>query len=311
MNPNNRKARLLLKKYLQGECTPEEIDLLHQWYDHLPDLTPVGEIDRSSLEEQLRRATWDKITAGQAPVRRLVWRIPAAAAVIGILAFSTLFWFYRSHRYHEFDNATTGVRSMVLPDGTSVWLNAHSRLRWKDDPDAVTRTVELDGEGYFDVAKNASRPFIVRSNGVATQVLGTSFNIEGYSGEPHVRIALVRGSVKVWRQDGHHAAVRLQPGQIAQVEAGEHGTVDVQTGDAASYAGWTGGGFVLQDVPLEDALQRLCHRYGYTLKATIRKDRHKPITAAYHDDSFQEILTGLLYINHLNYSIQDSVITVY
>jgi transmembrane sensor len=312
MNLNNRKARLLLKKYLQGECTPEETALLHQWYEQLPDHSIAGITDRRSLEQRLSQAVWDKIN-GQTPVRRLRYRVPAAAAVIGVLVLSALYWFSRpSHpHFRTFDNNTAGVRRVVLPDNTTVWLNAHSSLRWNDDAAPARRSVELDGEGYFDVAKDAGHPFRVVSNGVATDVLGTSFNVEGYSKESHVRVALVKGSIEVVRLDENHTPIRLQPGEIAQVEAGLHGTVEVQRGDAGSYTSWTAGGFILQDVPLEDALQRLCHKYGYTLNENFIKDRKKPISTDYHNDSFEEILAGLLYINHLNYSIRDSVITVY
>lgn len=312
MNPNNRKARLLLKKYLQGKCTPEETALLHQWYDELPEVS-TGVSDRQLLGEQLQQAVWNKIVTHQAPVRRLNYRALAAAAVIGVLLLSSLYWFHHSSssRFQEFSNQTAGVRRVVLPDGTIVWLNAHSRLSWRGDLASADRSVELEGEGYFEVAKDAARRFRVSSNGVATDVLGTSFNVEGYYGEPSVRIALVKGSVEVVRLDGHHAPVLLKPGQIAAVDAGDHGTVSVSSGDAGSYGAWTTGGFVLQEVPLENALQRLCHKYGYTLKENFSTDRKKPISGTYSHDSFEEILTGLLYINHLNYTIQDSVITVY
>ncbi len=312
MHRNNRIARLLLKKYLQGKCTPEEIELLHRWYDKLPPYLPSGVTDRVLLEEQLRQAVWNKINQGQAPVRRLRYRLPAAAVFIGILVLSVIFWFSRtSSHFNEIANTTTGVRRIVLPDSTVVRLNANSRLRWNDDFAAGNRYVELDGEGYFDVAKDAAHPFRVLSKGVETRVLGTSFNVEGYRNEPDVRIALVKGSVEVVRLNSHDAAVRLQPGDIAQVDTDGHRAVAIERGDAGSYGAWTGGGFILQNVPLEDALQRLCHKYGYRLKENFPAGRRKPITVSYYQNSFEEILDGLLYINHLNYSIRDSVITIY
>jgi transmembrane sensor len=315
MTPNNRKARLLLKKYLQGKCTPEEVALLHKWYDQLPESSAgdVGISDSRSLEEQLRQATWNKIIAQQAPVRRLNYRVAAAAAVIGILVLSGGYWFHRysSSRLHEFNNQTASVSRIVLPDSSVVWLNAHSRLKWRNDFASADRAVMLDGEGYFDVTKDAAHPFRVSSNGVVTDVLGTEFNVEGYSGESAIRVALVKGSVGLRSLDGHHVPVILKPGQIAQVDAAGQGTVDVLSGDAVSYGAWTTGGFILQNVPLESALQRLCHKYGYALKVSFSDDRRKPISASYRNDSFEEILAGLLYINHLNYTIKDSVISVY
>ena len=318
MKPNSREARLLLQKYLDGECTPEEVLLLHSWYDQLS--FPLAEDQTSGdplLEEELHRATWEKINRAERPVRRMNFRLAAAACVVGILIGSGLLlfnngshWsFRRSAVVREANNDTAGVGRLVLPDGTQVWLNAHSHLSWPGDFASGNRTVQLDGEGYFEVAKDAAHPFRVQSQHFVTQVLGTAFNIECYSGEDRVRVALVTGSVQLSFTDNRIAPALLKPGQIGFWGEGSR-SFGIQQGNAPAYTSWRSGGFVLQNVPLEIALHRLCRRYGYALRADFSENREKPITATFPKSSFEEIITDILYVNHLTYSIKDSTVTV-
>ena len=318
MNPNHRKAQRLLKKYLDGKCTPSEVALLHRWYKGLPE-APATIGDQPLLEEKLRRAIWSGIERKSAPdggaplrespVRRLPIRLVAAACLAGLLAGAGALWLWSGHQKRiTIANDVATVRALVLPDGTRVWLNAHSTLSWRKDFE-TNRTVALEGEGYFQVAPDAAHPFEVTAGELVTKVLGTEFNIESYSGEDRERVALVKGSVQVRSADGRLAPRVLQPGQIASLDTKEQ-AMDVQQGDAGAYARWTSGGFMLQDVPLAVALKRLCHKYGYTLRAGFVRGRQKPITATFNNGGFEEILASIVYINHLTYSIQDSVVTV-
>lgn len=308
MDLNQQKAQALLQKYMEGKCTPEEIILLHSWYDQLPE---SGVSEDPLLAQRLHDATWEKIRRLEPrPVRRIDLRLLAVAAcAIGILLCgSALFLFQRdkAHRFQHIENSTAGISHVVLPDGTQVWLNAHSRLNWRNGG----RTVQLEGEGYFDVAKDAAHPFQVQTGDFTTKVLGTTFNMECYPGEQKIRVALVKGSVQLSLDNGKIAPMLLKPGQVASFSAGD-AAFQVSGSDAAAYSAWTSGGFVLQDVPLEKALRRLCRRYGYKLRDDVLYERQKSISATFtNSNSFEEILNGILYVNHLTYSIRDSVVTL-
>jgi transmembrane sensor len=319
MKPDSRDARQLLKKYLDGACTPEEAALLQTWYDQFSfPLTEEQIAEDPILEEQLHRATWDKINRAQSPVRRMNFRLVAAACLVGILIGSGLLLIFNngSHRLarksglvREVNNTLASISKLVLPDGTQVWLNAHSRLSWQEDFSSGNRTVQLDGEGYFEVAKDAAHPFRVQSKNFITRVLGTAFNIECYSGEDRVRVALVTGSVQLSFTDNRIAPALLKPGQIGFWGEGSR-SFGVEQGNALAYTSWRSGGFVLQNVPLELALRRLCRKYGYTLQEDFLENRQKPITATFTESNFEEILTDILYVNHLTYSIKDNIVTV-
>src|SRR5690606_28162717 len=107
-----------------------------------------------------------------------------------------------------------GTYRIMLADGTTVWLNAGSTLRYPVQFDPDERKVELEGEAYFEVQKTKGKriPFIVKSKGQDISVLGTEFNVSAYADEQTVRTVLVNGSVKVLAHEAK-GEVLLKPGE--------------------------------------------------------------------------------------------------
>ena len=108
-----------------------------------------------------------------------------------------------------------GSRSQSrLPDGSVVWLNAGSSISYEEDFSGPVREVKLEGEAYFDVAKDAKKPFIVHTAGIDIKVLGTSFNVKAYASDKTVETTLIQGLVQVTGQYDHsHAPVLLHPNE--------------------------------------------------------------------------------------------------
>lgn len=108
-----------------------------------------------------------------------------------------------------------GSRSRsLLPDGTTVWLNAGSKLYYENDFTGTTREVRLDGEAFFDVVKQAERPFIVHTSGIDIKVLGTAFNVKSYPEDKTVETTLYRGLVQVVRHEApEKTAIQLLPNE--------------------------------------------------------------------------------------------------
>lgn len=146
------------------------------------------------------------------------------------------------------------VAVIRLADGTRVWLNSASSLRFFSGVGKGERKVELTGEAYFEVAKDPAHKFIVTAGGATTEVLGTHFNVNSYSDEPAARVTLLEGSVKV--KQGQASAV-LQPGQQAQVAAG----IDVRGVDTDAAVAWKNGIFHFQDQPLPAVLKQVARWY--------------------------------------------------
>jgi transmembrane sensor len=145
---------------------------------------------------------------------------------------------------------------LVLPDGTKVWLNAASSIKYPAVFTGDTRTVEIDGEAYFEVFKNVNKPFIVKiDEATEVKVLGTHFNINAYDDEPAIKTTLLEGAVKV-NKDG--ASAILQPGEqvsVSQKSQSSH-AIPVQTPDLDQVMAWKNGLFNFN---------------GYDIKAVMRE----------------------------------------
>ena len=98
-------------------------------------------------------------------------------------------------------SAENGSRTRtILPDGSTVWVNAGSHISFDNDFKGQTREVTLNGEAYFDVVKNPKQPFIVHVSGYDIRVLGTAFNVKSYPGDKTIETTLLRGLVQVTKQ---------------------------------------------------------------------------------------------------------------
>ena len=157
-------------------------------------------------------------------------------------------------KYNTLEIPRGGEYALQLADGSRVWLNAETRLRYPVTFAGTERRVELTGEAYFEVSKDATRPFIVRANGVDVRVLGTSFNVAAYGAE--VVTTLVEGRVAV---EAGSERVTLEPDRQA-VWDGER--MEVRQVDASNYGLWRKGIFYFEDRRLEEILDALARWYG-------------------------------------------------
>jgi transmembrane sensor len=157
--------------------------------------------------------------------------------------------------YNTITTPRGGQYVLILPDESKVWLNSASSLRFPAAFTGATRNVTLTGEGYFEVAKNASMPFHVTVNRMDVEVLGTHFNIMAYENESAVRTTLLEGSVKL---KGEKNEAVLHPGQQGIV-AKEGGTVTVQDDvNTEQVTAWKNGFFQFsQKTDLETVLRQM------------------------------------------------------
>lgn len=157
--------------------------------------------------------------------------------------------------YNTLTTPVGGRYKVVLPDGTEVWLNAGSSLRYPTVFSGNNRRVELSGEAYFEVARNASRPFLVEvQDGTDVEVLGTHFNVNAYRDEPRSITTLLEGAVNVKKGESSN---RLAPGQ--QAIAGND--VEVSNANTAAAVAWKEGLFMFNDTDIEAIMKQLSRWY--------------------------------------------------
>lgn len=150
-----------------------------------------------------------------------------------------------------------GQFNVVLPDGSHVWLNAASSLRYPTAFSPNNRTVEIQGQAYFEIKPMPGQPFIVKVNNMEVQVLGTSFDLMAYADEPVTRTTLVQGAVKVKSGDNER---QLLPGQAAAVN-NTTGALSIQTADLREATAWKTGFFNFENASLVSILKQLSRWY--------------------------------------------------
>lgn len=155
--------------------------------------------------------------------------------------------------YNKMETLTGMEYTLALSDGSLVYLNAETSVKYPVVFGGSERMVELDGEAYFEVAKDASRPFIVRMNGVDVKVTGTSFNARAYRNEGKVVTTLIEGRVEV-------NGKTIIPGEQARYEVG-NGDLEVAKVDVEHFIAWKEGYFVFRNERLEDVMRTLARWY--------------------------------------------------
>lgn len=151
-----------------------------------------------------------------------------------------------------------GQYQLILPDGSKVWLNSLSSLRFPVVFKEKTRTVELSGEGYFEVAKDAKKPFIVKVGGTEVEVLGTHFNIMAYRDELNNETTLLEGSVKVNSLKSLKSVI-LTPGQQAQI--GASNLIKVRNVDVEEITAWKDGYFQFNRDDIQSVMKDIVRWY--------------------------------------------------
>lgn len=166
----------------------------------------------------------------------------------------------------ELSTPRGGQYKIALQDGTNVWLNAASTLRYPTRFVGNERVVEIVGEAYFEVAKDAKRPFKVKSQGQVIEVLGTQFNISAYPEEQEAKTTLVEGKVAVSLHDAQvdsdERPHTLLPGQQATIKAS---SVRVEKVDVSQYTAWKDGFFYFNGDSPQEAFAQLSRWYDFEL----------------------------------------------
>lgn len=205
----------LLDKFSRGECTPEEEQFITDWYNRIGDQEPSNPV--SLNKEHLEARLWTSINPNaQRTARARRWRTVARAAAITIplliLAFLYMNRFTReSLRVYKkegivsvepavktYTNTGKDPLTVALADGSVVILEPASELKLAGDFGETSRQVHLNGEGFFNIAPDEQKPFVVYANEVVTRVLGTSFRIRAYQNDQEVTVAVKTGKVSVY-----------------------------------------------------------------------------------------------------------------
>lgn len=319
--PDKHIIDQLLEKHALGICTQEERAILERWYASFPEEARAfeDEAERKAVHASMKAGIFDMIAqempAVEAvqearPVRRIYWR--AAAAALVLIAAGSLFYFIKGK---PAQNAYTEVAApagkkvlhMQLPDGSAVWLEPGSKLRYADQFGAKSREVQvLDGQACFSVAPGASQPFMVGTpDGIQAKVLGTEFSVKAYRGLAYVQIAVSSGRVQV--SDSSAILGILEAGQQLIYEVGTH----TATRGTVAADDWRNGNQTLRNTSFAEVARILQNRYGVQVSydtAMMAPYRFNLRIAG--NTSLEETMEMLKELSGMTYTLSNGQVTV-
>ncbi|SCW45067.1 FecR family protein [Mucilaginibacter sp. NFR10] len=194
-----------------------------------------------------------------------------------------------------------GQYEVILGDGTSVKLNAASYIRFPEFFSGATREIELNGEAYFEVAKDKAHPFIVKANGTQVQVFGTHFNINAYSDNPDITTTLLEGSVKMSKGT---AAIMLLPGQQGTVNQ-NGSSIKVQKADVEANMAWINGFFIFHDQSIVNIMKQVSRWYDVDIEyqdTQVQENEFGGTISKYKD--IKELLDNIKLTGSIHYKIE-------
>ncbi|MDR1601905.1 MAG: FecR domain-containing protein [Tannerella sp.] len=269
--------RHLLVRYFLGRCSSEEKEIIRLWLES-------GEAHRQTFVHE--RIRFDASVAmsetglpQQQPVRAksVALTLLKAAAVVLLLVGSS--YFFNLYRTLPVKSAMQslyvppGNRAfLTLPDSSSVWLNSNSTLSYPAAFDGKARTVELDGEAYFEVAKRNGQSFVVKTEKYHVEALGTSFNVDAYAGKPDFSTTLYSGKVILYNEQSHEPPLCLNPGESAALTHDLLQVSPIKTGDSH----WREGLIVIEDRTFEEIMQLFEKYFGQQI--VVENNRVKTLS---------------------------------
>jgi len=226
-----------------------------------------------------------------------------------------------------------GSRTMInLPDGSIVWLNAGSRLVYDKNFNTELREVTLTGEAYFDVVKNASKPFIIHAGKMDIKVIGTLFNVRSYPGENITEASLIRGSIEVMIKDRPTEKIILRPNekisvanepkpaQTGNITRKEENNKPIVAISHLTYepkdstiieTSWVENKLIFRDESFKELAVRLERWYGIHLKFDNEEVQQLRFTGTFRHENIQQALAALKITGGFNYSISDDNVRIW
>lgn len=257
--------RNILHRFFAGEASVQEGLSVKRWMEHSEENERIFLQERRLFDALMLHDEQEQIKpTRKLRVRTLMTEVIKVAAV-ALLAIAC-YGLYQNAQSEKKDtmmymvSVPAGQRThLILPDGSKVWLNARTTLQYPASFNRNERKVSLQGEAYFEVAKNTQKPFVVQTTKYNVEVLGTKFNVEAYPNTTEFEATLMQGKVKVSSQENPKESITLNPNEKACLKDGVLKTVYVN--DFSSYR-WKEGLICFKNTPFKSIMEEFEKYYG-------------------------------------------------
>jgi ferric-dicitrate binding protein FerR (iron transport regulator) len=321
----DNRIEILIARCISGEASAEEYKELHIWIEASKENFAVFQQyrniwDNSENQEKLKMIDVNK--SYQTVMRQVdkkssfsaiwkYWRNIAAILLIPLIA-GNLCYLLISSKDSEKDKgpvyneiyASFGTRSAInLPDGTSLWLNSGSSLKYPEKFKGAERRVFLNGEAYFEVESNPKKPFIVETSSLSVRATGTKFNVSGYNTDNETDVTLISGKVEVKMTDDlyNQNTSELKENQHLSFNKND-GTSSIITGDTYKYVSWKDGKLIFRDEPLSYVAKKLGQVFNVDIELKGKELQNYRYRATFKDESLEEILKLLKISSPVDYT---------
>ncbi|UZO81315.1 DUF4974 domain-containing protein [Aquimarina sp. ERC-38] len=248
--------------------------------------------------------------------KKLTKNLCQIAAFAIILLIPIYFFYGKTNFLKNYNSGNTIVRTtqsgeqrtIKLSDGTRITLNSETTITYPKTFREDVRQVYLEGEAFFEVAKDSLRPFLVNTTTITTKVLGTSFNTKAFKGEPNMSVSLLEGKVQVFDKSDKPLVVLEECHEFIYSKATNQYVKKVF--DPYKTLAWTINELIFDGETLEEVVRQLQRWYG--VKIVLKNDAIKlcRFKATFYDESLHEVLNTLKYAGNLHYKIDDDLIEI-
>ena len=283
-------------------------------------------------KEQTLETYWERLEAAERPGRdrklarlheairreesfrrRSLWRKVAAAAAVVLLAVGVNYFaaqgYLRSRVQTNIVTSAHDKGEYVLPDGTRIWLNAGSVLRYYGDLSGRKRVVELTGEAFFKVRRDEKRPFILKADDMNIEVLGTEFDFINYAEFSTTEVNLCSGSVRAFGGRLPRPVI-LKPGERLAYSK-KDGRISLSQVTALNYSQWMNGELSFDNAPLSDIIANLQRWYAVEIDCPEEWARQVRMSfAVIRNESIDEILKAMSLVVDINYARENHHVTI-
>ncbi len=311
----------LFIKYLQGNCTEKEFEQLLSWiregaltnsgkglvqevWDEFePEAGPAERIKYNRILDKIHHQINVNQGSNQLIIRkasagnRILLILTRAAAILLLPVLALLLYTNLSDKGLYTNNlsdlevqAPAGSRMHVeLGDGTKVWLNHGSKLKYPYRFEGKIRKVFLTGEAYFEVAHNKEVPFIVGTNRLNIKATGTAFNLSAYQGDNFVETTLVEGKVIIYENSSNSEIKALSPNECLKFNS-QKNVFSLESVNTEKYTAWKDGLLVFKNDSIANIAKKLARWYNVEVEITNEKVKEYTCTATFTDETLPQVL---------------------
>ncbi|MBO9586610.1 MAG: FecR domain-containing protein [Flavobacterium sp.] len=299
-NSNNE-----IKNFLEGKYSPKGQEMWNKWYDRTDDFFDNMEMvqsDRSKLKKELRQIkNTNKVIA-------LHYKNWAVAASLVFLIGLSVFFYQTSNAVESKQFAVKlGEHAHIkLSDGTQIWLNAGSVLKYPIAFKGGTREVYLSGEAFFDVAKDKKHPFIIHTNKMDTKVLGTSFNVQAYPDQTTQEVSVATGRVNV-KSTVTEENVYVTPGQKAVFKSQDNKLQAFKDIPVNNISLWRKNIMVFEETPLPEVVATINRNYNVSIEVKNKNLNALKISAYFKELPADQVIGLVCNIINAQYKMDSGV----